>query len=242
LADSLGYNIVFYISAIIIIFPIIFVYYFIKIDEVEKKKESQDLLINNLKKFFKSKRSKLFILCIFIPYFISGAFLDYYFPLFASQNNLMQSDISRGFLLNGLFVIYLGPPMTKYVVEKLGSIKGIILSILIVFFALLQFVIWGSLTAAFVTVIILGIAESFGVSIKTTYFLELNGIRDLEISKGVALFGIMVNFGRMIGPIVYGLVLSFGMQKGIGMIDISLIVLLIIFLTMGGLKNEYNED
>jgi len=182
------------------------------------------------------KKAIIFLLCIFIPYFISGAFLDYFFPLFASGNGLSQGDISRGVLLNGLFIIYLGPVLTRLVINKLGNTNGMILSMSIVVCALASFVLLGSIAAAFVTLMLLGLAESFGISMKTTYFLNLRGIRDLEINTGMAYFSVMVNASRMAGPIIYGVALSLGMRMGVGLISVGILALLLVFTFISKLQ------
>lgn len=230
LADRVGYEAVFFLAACGVIIPFIFVRKLMTQYEIAERETSPISVMEKFIAFITDKKAILFLLCIFIPYFICGAFLDYYFPLLASGNDLSQSDISRGILLNGLFVIYLGPVLTRYVINKLGNTYGMIASMLIVFAALTAFALFGTITAAFVTIILLGIAESFGVSMKTTYFLNLNGIKDMEINKGIASFSIMVSFSRMAGPIVYGMALSLGARMGVGLISLVILVLLLIFI------------
>ncbi len=230
LADRIGYDAIFYMAAIAVIIPFIFVNRLMTGFEIEKRETSDISAPAKFYNFIADKKAIIFLLCIFIPYFISGAFLDYYFPLFAASNDLSQSDISRGFLLNGLFIIYLGPVLTRYAVRKWGDINGMIVSMFIVVGGLGTFMLFGTVPAAFITVILLGIAESFGVSMKTTYFLNLKGIADLEINKGMAFFSVMVNFSRMAGPILYGMALSLGARMGVGLISLVVLMLLLVFI------------
>ncbi len=236
LADRIGYEAVFFLAACGVILPFIFVRKLMTQYEIAEKEISTTPAMEKFITFITDKKAVLFLLCIFIPYFICGAFLDYYFPLLGSGNGLSQSDISRGILLNGLFIIYLGPVLTRYVINKLGNTYGIIASMSIVICALASFAMFGTITAAFVTIILLGIAESFGVSMKTTYFLNLKGIRDMEINKGIASFSIMVSFSRMAGPIVYGMALSLGARMGVGLISIVILLLLLVFIVSAGFK------
>lgn len=236
LADRIGYAAVFYIAAALAIVPVILVRRFMAELEIREREGEHAPIRERIMEFITNKKTLLFLACIFIPYFISGAFLDYYFPLFASAHGLSQSDISRGFLLNGLFIIYLGPILTRYVTGKLGSVRGIMASMTIVIGALTTFFVCGTVPAALVTIALLGIAEGFGVSLKTTYFLNLQGIRDLEINQGIAYFSGMVNLSRMTGPIIYGLALSLGAKTGTGLISLSMFVLLLVFIFSVGLK------
>lgn len=241
LADRIGYAAVFYVSAVLVMFPFIFVRRFMTDFEIKERASVRNSPWGKLTDFITDKKTLVFLLCIFIPYFISGAFLDYYFPLFAAANGLSQSDISRGFLLNGLFIIYLGPILAGYVANKLGSIKGMVVSMGIVICALGVFVAFGTITAALVTIVLLGIAESFGVSLKTTYFLDLKGIRELEISQGIAYFSGLVNLSRMAGPIIYGLALSLGARMGIGFISLVGLLLLLVFILSARPELAYSE-
>ncbi len=242
LADRIGYAAVFYIAAALAIVPVILVRRFMTELEIREREGEHAPIREKVREFIINKKTLLFLACIFIPYFISGAFLDYYFPLFASAHGLSQSDISRGFLLNGLFIIYLGPILTRYVTGKLGSVRGIMASMTIVIGALTTFFVCGTVPAALVTIALLGIAEGFGVSLKTTYFLNLQGIRDLEINQGIAYFSGMVNLSRMTGPIIYGLALSLGAKTGIGLISLSMFVLLLVFIFSVGLKPTYGKS
>lgn len=241
LADRIGYDVVFYLIAVLAVIPFIFVRKLMNEFQIEERETSDISAWAKFVNFIADKKTILFLICIFIPYFISGAFLDYYFPLFASSHELSQSDISRGFLLNGLFIIYLGPILTRYIGQKLGDTKGLIVSMLIVVCALTNFVLLGTVMAAFITLILLGIAESFGVSMKTTYFLNLNGIKDLEINKGIAYFSIMVNLSRMAGPIVFGMALSLGARMGVGLISLIIMLLLLAFVISTGFNKTSGQ-
>lgn len=229
LAERIGYNAVFFIAAALILIPFILVHQLMSEYDIATRETSDLSALKKFVNFIGDKKAIIFLLCIFIPYFISGAFLDYFFPLFASGNGLSQGDISRGVLLNGLFIIYLGPVLTRLVINKLGNTNGMILSMSIVVCALASFVLFGTVAAAFVTLMLLGLAESFGISMKTTYFLNLRGIRDLEINTSMAYFSVMVNGSRMAGPIIYGLALSLGMRMGVGLISLGILALLLVF-------------
>jgi len=230
LAERIGYNTVFFLAAAIVIIPFAFIHKFMGQYEIKGRKTSNESALAKFANFISDKKTIVFLVCIFAPHLINGSFLEYYFPLFASGNNLSQSDISRGFLLNGLFIIYLGPVLTRYATEKLGNLKGIIIAMFIVFYALINFTLFGTIFASFATIILLGIAESFGTSLETTYFLSLEGIKNLEINQGIAYFSLMVYLNRMLGPMVYGMALSLGTRMGVGIIGLGVLILLLLFI------------
>lgn len=245
LADRIGYATIFYIAAIMVIIPSIFARRLMTEFKILQREPNHSSVKEKLTKFIADKKTVLFLICIFIPYFISCSFLDYYFPLFSSSHELSQSDISRGFLLNGLVIIYMGPVLTKYIADKLSSTQGMIISMALVIGALTNFILFTTVEAAFATIIILGIAESFGVSLITTNFLNLKGIKDLKINQGIAMFSIMVNGSRMAGPIVFGIAITLGMRMGVGLISLLMLILLLAFIyssRFGSARNKISES
>jgi predicted MFS family arabinose efflux permease len=230
LADRIGYNAVFCFSAIMVIFSFVYVYKFLADFTVGHRITSEISAWKKLTNFITDKSALLFLLLIFLPILAAGAFLDYCFPLFAKGHNLSQSDISRAFLLNGLCIIYLGPLLTKNITRYLGDKKGIVLSLVIVISALLVFVAFGTISAAFIAVVLLGVADSFGVATQTSYFLNLRTVQDLEINKAMAYFSMLVNLGKMLGPIIFGFALSVGIRMGVGLITGILIIFLMVFI------------
>ncbi|WP_347489128.1 MFS transporter [Desulfoscipio sp. XC116] len=239
LADRIGYQTVFCLSAMMVIFSCAYVYKLMAGLEIERRITSAVSAWNKFVNFISDKRALLFLLLIFAPFFIAGAFLDYYFPLFAKGHDLTQGDISRAFLLKGLCIIYLGPVLTRLATRYLGDKKGIIFSLFIIACALAVFMFWGTIPAAFVTVILLGIAESFGLAMQTTYFLNLKPVRDLEINKAIAYFSVMVNASMMAGPIIFGFTLTLGMRMGVGLITGVLLALLMAFILI---SNRYQQQ
>ncbi|QGG48083.1 MFS transporter [Heliorestis convoluta] len=242
MSDRIGYDAVFFIAAITVVLSVLYTNRLMGGFEIEERKTSDATALHKFINFIYDKKTIVFLLLVFIPFFIGGAFLDYYFPLFASNNGLSQSDISRAFLLNGLCIIYLGPLLTRYASNRLGTINGMLFSLFIIVCALAVFMLFGTLAAALVTIVLLGMAESFGVSMQTNYFLNLKGVRDLEISKGIAYFSIMVNLGRMAGPIIFGVALSFGMKMGVGLIALALLLLLMGFVVLSKVRPEYINE
>lgn len=242
LADRIGYQPVFCLSAVMVLFSYAYVRKLMAGLEIQDRVTSKISAWNKFVNFLSDKSALFFLLLIFAPFFIAGAFLDYYFPLFAKGHDLTQSDISRAFLLNGLCVIYLGPALTRFATRYLGDKKGIAVSSFVVICALAAFTLWGTIPAAFVTVILLGVAESFGVALQTSYFLNLRSVQDLEINKAIAYFSVMVNASRMAGPIIFGLTLTLGLRMGVGVITGVLLILLMMFMFIPGKYNQHSQN
>ncbi|MEG6520664.1 MFS transporter [Desulfotomaculum sp. 1211_IL3151] len=238
LADRIGYQPVFCLSAAMVLFSCVYVNRLMAGLEIGCRVTSEISAWHKFINFISDRSVQVFLLLIFAPFFIAGTFLDYYFPLFAKGHGLSQGDISRAFLLNGLCIIYLGPVLTKFVTH-FGDKKGIVASLCVCACALAAFTLWGTIPAAIVTVILLGIAESFGVAMQTSYFLNLKTVKNLEISKAIAYFSVMVNASRMVGPIIFGFTLALDLRMGMGLIAGILFILLIIFMLI---PHRYHEQ
>ena len=110
-------------------------------------------------------------------------FLYYFFPLFADQNNITTTRIAQAFLLNGIFVVYLGPllapKLEKLFSKKINMIIGSLLSVV----ALGLFALKPSLTTAIIALIILGVADSFTFTAQNIYYNTLEIVNKFGISK-----------------------------------------------------------
>jgi predicted MFS family arabinose efflux permease len=242
LADRIGYQAVFCLSAIMLVFSCFYVQRFMSGLDIEHRVTSEISAWDKFTRFVSDKNVLVFLLLIFVPFFAAGTFLDYYFPLFANSCDLTQSDISRAFLLNGLCVIYLGPLLTRFATRYLGDKKSIVFSLFTVVCAMAIFMLWGTIPAAFVTVILLGIADGFGVAMQTSYFLNLKSVRDLEINKAIAYFSALVNASRMAGPIIFGLTLTLGMRMGVGLITGVLLASVTAFMLSSNRYQQQNNQ
>jgi predicted MFS family arabinose efflux permease len=195
---------------------------------VQKEGNSQGS-IKSLFKFFTTPAVSTFFLLMLIPTVICTMFIDYFFPLFAEGQKMSTSGISRAFLLYGLSIIYLGPSLTVYISKKIGAKLSMLLAALILAAALLQFAVQGTLTSAFIAIFMIGISESFGITLRVNYFSSINAADLLGQGKSLGYYGLVENLGQVLGPIIYGMVIGMGIFKGIGLIGIFFIGVISLF-------------
>lgn len=169
-----------------------------------------------------------FFLFALLPLTMCSMFLDYYFPVFAASQNISTSDVGRAFMLNGIAIVYLGPLLTSYTGKRLSMAMSILVSGLIIVVAFLLFYSFGSVAAAFVAVILLGVSESFGLVAQNSYFVGLKAVS--SVGKGLALgyYDNIRNLGKMIGPMLFGGLMAMG-NTGIGLIGLITLCLLFMF-------------
>lgn len=183
----------------------------------------------SLKSFLVNRKVTLFFLLVLIPTAVCSMFLDYYFPVFAESAGISSSNIGRAFLLNGLCIVYLGPLLTRHLNGRFGVEKAIIVAGLLVVAAMSIFAIEGSIYAAFAAVILLGIADSFGLSAQNNYFVRLEATSHIGTGKALGYYGNIKKVGQMLGPIAFGGVAVLG-TMGVGMIGGLLLAALALFV------------
>lgn len=68
----------------------------------------------NIVQFIFRPRIISFFLLMMIPLLICGYFLNYMFPIVGSEWGLSETYIGYTYLLNGIFVLILGTPLTEF--------------------------------------------------------------------------------------------------------------------------------
>ncbi|GBF34811.1 inner membrane transport protein [Desulfocucumis palustris] len=235
LAERMGFSNVFFAAFGIIALAGIFAYKMIP-NLIVSSREAvvEKVSLAKVGHFFSNLNVLAFFLLIFIPVSICGMFLMYFFPLFAEESGISSSNIGRAFMLNGLCIIYLGPFLTKYIAKYLGAMKSVVVYTLLVAGAMLLFANQGTVTAAFVAIIILGIADSFGIALLINYFAGLRAASELGQGKAMGYYSLVEYVGQMLGPIALGWMMIMGAEKGVGIVGIALCAALLLFVLLSG--------
>ncbi|MTI81656.1 MAG: MFS transporter [Firmicutes bacterium] len=243
LADRIGFSQVFYVILAFIILAAIFNLVFIKgaVSKENKQGELSALPKISVLEFLFDGKVLVFFLTIVIPLTISSMFLDYYFPIFASDMGASVSNVGRAFMFNGLCIVYLGPLLSKYAGKYFKSETAVIVSGLIIVASFLLFALYGSMLTAFLVVIMLGVSESFGLMAQNNYFIKLQATGAFGVGKSLGYYDNVRKLGQMLGPVLFGSVMVLGI-KGIGMIGVISLVALLIFWFVNRTNNEANRQ
>ncbi|MCX6089447.1 MAG: MFS transporter, partial [Candidatus Atribacteria bacterium] len=179
-------------------------------------------------KFFANRNVLSLFGLVVIPLTICSVFLDYYFPLFISGQGLSTSQVGRAFLLNGLCIVYLGPWLSQWSDRSFGAAKSVVLSGLIVAGALIFFAVQGTVIAAFLAVILLGISDSFGLVAQNSFFLHLPVTRLIGPGKALGYYDNVRKIGQMVGPVTFASLASTGII-GVALVGLGTLVALVVF-------------
>ncbi len=245
LADRIGFSRVFYIAIVFLVMAVIFALTYFRSTNMNVCKEVKVSVPDkqsgktgvNVKKFFTDFKVLTFFVLIIIPTSICGMFLDYLFPLLAVSLNVSTANISRAFLLNGMCVIIFGPIFSKVLGKKFKSFTVVTIAAITTAAAMLAFSVSGKLASGFIAAILLGLAGSFGVAAQSNYFHKLNAVNIFGRGKALGFFSNVEKTGQTLGPMVFGSIIAIGTAKGVGIIGISFIALIIVFVLIN-IKSE----
>ncbi|MDR1521380.1 MAG: MFS transporter [Streptococcaceae bacterium] len=213
LAGFIGNRQVFYIACLVVVMILGYVYYFIDKMPV-RKKISEEIGINFLKFLFKPK-ILVYFLGILIPYLACSYFLHYFFPIFGEEKGLSESEIGQAFLLNGVWVVFLGPIIAKFILEKFGKIKAVLLGVFLYAAAFAVFGFNPTLLIALIVLIVMGIADSFTFTAQNVYFSSLKEVELYGVNKSIGAYSLFENLGQAVGPLLFSTVLILGKSTGI---------------------------
>lgn len=233
LAEKLGYSPVLLLSAVLIVFCSASV---IKMENIIYKKPSPVE-----KKEIQARKGScwqyallgLFVVLMIAPTCISGAFLNYYLPLYFIDIGHSVSDVARARLMYGMAIIYIGPWIAmkiaaypNYPVWNLAY--NCILGAAFVVFGFL-----GMFWPAFAAVLLLSIGDSFGFVCQNNYFLKMKAVKQLGESLSLSILSFVKKMTEMMGPIVFGLLYAGIDTLNICVLGAAFIVMAMAYFVLG---------
>jgi len=180
-----------------------------------KKWRTRDILID--KKFY-----------IYLPISIASSFiltgLTFHQIFIINQKGWSTEMLANGFLFLGIFSIIglvLGGPM----VDKYRTKKVVLFSLIPLFLAILILIIFNNYFSLFIYMSLLGVSFGIGNSFIGSLWAELYGLESLGTVK--ALLHACTVFASALSPVIFGYMIDFGL----GIVSLSILSLLIIFIS-----------
>jgi len=236
LAEKFGYQNVFFVSVVLTILCSIAI--LCMENAVLKKRdgepEQEAPVEETVKKQVFGVWEKLQVLCFSVfmiaPSCIVASYLSYFLPLYFESLGRGVSDVGRAQLVYGLIIVYIGPKISKLMIAK---DKKLLLSNygynLLFSAGLLLVGCIGGMEIAFVAVMLLGVADSFGFSVQNNYFLALPSVKRMGASKSLAYLSFLKKLTEMLGPTVFAFVLMLGYETGVRLLGIVFTAAVILF-------------
>lgn len=236
LAGYIGYQSTFFLGVALIMAAVGFYALHLKTTPVMRPRAAmgsdQPTRPGDIIRFFTNRQIWAFLLLLLIPTYIAGTFVAYHFPLFAESRGLDADDIGRWIVVNGLFIIYLGPPLARFLQQTLGATRAAAVGSLVWGTALVVFALTGSLAGAIVTLMIMGIAEGFCAPAQNDAYLELDACQHVGEDRAVGYFELFGKLGETIGPIAFAGALLLGSTGGPLVLGIGIMILALPYLLL----------
>lgn len=158
-------------------------------------------------------RQLAFLLLGYVPYMISGHFMFYFLPIFAEKLGLDATAVSQLLLLNGVCVLLLSRFSSALFLGGPGHGSAVRSALLLVGGGFLLFSVWHSVAGLLFTVLLLGLADSFGRSAMSLYFSEGELCRRCG-SRAMGVFSLFENVGETAGPMVFSFLAAGSLGPG----------------------------
>ena len=231
LAERIGYRPVFFIGSFFIL-PIVIYYLAFMRDAKQKPDEkTAGTTTRPVIRFVFNRNILGLILFSGIPAAVATiGFLNYFSPIYLKQIGASQSDIGRLFLINGLCMVYIAPYMSKLIDRSASKKKYIVLSGLIGSLAFVCFQYASHTAGVFLTVLLLGISASINDPSRNSYLLKLNAAREFGAGKSLSISSSSYRIGQVLGPLTFGVILSFSGMDGMMYLGALYLVVTLLFL------------
>ena len=185
-------------------------------------------------KFFFSPNILTFFLMLVVPVLIGSYFLIYMFPIIGTRWGLSETYVGYSYLLNGLCVMALTTTMTNLFTHAKKKRLGLTLSALLYALSFSIVAIFHSVVSLLVALILLGISDSFGLPLQTSFYTDQKEVRRFGLDRSLGVYSLFENVSQAIGPFVFSWILVIGVSKGL-MIFSSAVTLLAVAFLFGGL-------
>lgn len=245
LAERVGYRPVFYIAGGIAIAAILLAALCLRGQPKKSAAElAEDKTAGGMStlQFLLSPRVFSFFLFMLAPYLICSSFLSYFFPIYGEENGLSTSFVAQAFLLSGVIAIYLGPLLTKFTQERLGTRRALILATGIYIAGFALFALHMSVAVCFVIIGLLAVADSFGLSMQAVYFSDLPEVRQYGEGKAMGVNSAVESIAQTVGPIIFATVLLLGAERGIMLLAQGVGALLVLFVASTLLSRRRGKE
>ncbi len=207
IASRTSYNFVFILEAVLIVISLLF----ISITNLQGEGNKNPFSLSNVVGIVKSVRIVMYMLLIIIPIYMAEIFVLYVIPLYGKEIDLTQSVISGLIFLNFLLSAYTSNTGTRLSVKLLGEKKSVIFYIILMIVSIEAFSIGNNIVVALMAVILIGIADGFGLNIIFEYIYRIQP--DIDKVTATFMFLLASQVGGAIAPMIVSSNISSGAAK-----------------------------
>lgn len=174
----------------------------------------------------------LYFVGIVIPVVAGGCFLAYLYPILGEQLGVSETNIGYSYLINGICIICLGGILTRVVIRRFNKNGALLTSALLYAGAFIMYALYPGVPTLLLTLVLLGVSDSYGLPAQSTYFTDLEEVRQYGYDKAMGVYSLIENLSQVLGSFLFGIILIKGVKIGLiyaGMAIMAAAVLFFIF-------------
>lgn len=246
LINWISYHAVFIVVALLSCFSLVFTILFIKntdkrVDKAIVDHHHEKGEIGTLR-FITSPRVAIYFAAIVIPVVACGYFLYYLYPIIAADFNISDTNIGYSLLINGVCIICFGTILTKYFAKKYNKVISLAASSILYVIAFVLFALYQNIPVLMLSLLILGLSDSFGLPMQASYYTDLKEVRRYGYERSMGIYSLFENGAQTFGSFLFSYVLIIGVKKGLLYIAGALVILVILFIISGLTGKKKNEN
>lgn len=221
------YKVVYIIGAVFMLLGLLLTFSARNIRLAEQQQKTGKI---SIARFMKEKRVISFFILMLVPFMMALSYREYFFPLYVEPYGIDEVQIGRIYLICGLFVLYIGPSLSKALLRILGAKKSIILASLCMAASMGMFVSFPGIVSVMIGMFLLSMVISFAYTCQYTYFEQLPECAAVGEENAMGIYSMFENVGQTLGPVIYGAALLMGNRQGIFVLFAAMCVLVFVFL------------
>lgn len=235
----MSYGWIIFTAAVLSILILLHIWKFIK----EEKQVQQIEERGEISLFCFLSKTKIwsFLLLLVLPVIACGYYLNYLYPILANETGIQESYIGYSYLLNGMVVLAMGNLLTKEIAKWLGRKVGLVLSVLLYGTAFFMVSSFQTIPVLFLSLIILGLADSFGLPLQSSYFMDLEETKEFGYDRAAGIYSLVENLAQSAGPLMFGYILIFGLSAGLKILALILMLFAFLFLGLSIIAKDKKE-
>ncbi len=198
-------------------------------EQTEETSEAEEKTSLSLTGFLFKPRVISFFLLLLVPLLICGYFLNYMFPILGDDMGLSETYIGYALMLNGICALAFGTPLTEMFGRRNLRAFGLLVCAALYADAFLLVAFRHNILSLLLALLLIGLADSFGIPLFTAYFTELDEVEKFGYEKGFGVYSLFENAAQALGPLVLSCIYGIGIKNGMLVLSIALITLAVLF-------------
>jgi predicted MFS family arabinose efflux permease len=181
-------------------------------------------------RFAASPRVLKFFLFIMFPYMLCNAFAYYFLPLTGAAYGMGEENISRIIFAYGMVAVYIGPALTRALLDMFKVRAALVMGGFLTALALLVYALRPDLTLLMVSTAMFAIADSFSFTTQSVYFSQLPETGEYGPNVAMGVNNVVSGLAQSLSSYCFAAAMVLGTRAGLGIIGLGMAVLLILFV------------